>query len=159
MFMVLPHLVMAFDANDESLPAEARTIGEAPTVARAPTVGEAPTVAETPTVARPRPRGVVADSSGTGTTLLTVAAGEPFDSRFGAGSAAAHAAIGYTPLGIDPETGLMLYAYDYKHDVAEAELTGRPMGPKRVGPMAQDVEKAFPGSTARVGGKLVIRGH
>jgi 2-phospho-L-lactate/phosphoenolpyruvate guanylyltransferase len=39
-------------------------------------------------------RSYVADASGTGTTLLAVAAGEELDPRFGPGSAAAHAASG-----------------------------------------------------------------
>lgn len=53
-------------------------------------------------------------------------------------------------LGKDPETGLPLYAYDYKSDVGKGL-------PKRVGPMAQDIEKMFPGSTAKIGGKMVIK--
>lgn len=63
-------------------------------------------LAEALTVAEAHPRAMVADSSGTGTTLLTVGASGPFDSRFGAGSAAAHAAIGFTPLGVDPASTL-----------------------------------------------------
>jgi 2-phospho-L-lactate/phosphoenolpyruvate guanylyltransferase len=43
------------------------------------------------------PRAFVADAQGRGTTLLT-AAGVPLDPRFGAGSAAAHAAGGALPL-------------------------------------------------------------
>ena len=53
-------------------------------------------------------------------------------------------------LGKDPDTGLDLYAYDYVADVEKAERTGQPMGPKRVGPMAQDFEKVAPGSTANL---------
>lgn len=52
-------------------------------------------------------------------------------------------------LGKDPESGLDLYAYRYKSDPKHF--------PKVVGPMAQDVEEKFPGSTKRIGGKLVIR--
>jgi hypothetical protein len=52
-------------------------------------------------------------------------------------------------LGRDPETGVDLYAYRYRDDPKSY--------PKVVGPMAQDVEKAIPGSTKRVGGKLVIK--
>lgn len=85
---------------------EALGLGEASLPAEAPTIGEAPTAAEAPTVAGPRSRGMVADSSGAGTTLLTVADGGPFDSRFGAGSAAAHAASGFTPIGVDPASTL-----------------------------------------------------
>lgn len=60
------------------------------------------------------------------------------------------------PLGIDPETGLPIYAYDYKADVAAAKRGERPMTMKRVGPMAQDMEAAYPGSTHEVGGKQVV---
>lgn len=51
-------------------------------------------------------------------------------------------------LGKDDKTGLPIYAYDYK--------AGSRTGPKRVGPMAQDVEKKYPGSTTEVGGHLTI---
>jgi hypothetical protein len=60
------------------------------------------------------------------------------------------------PLGVDERTGLMMYAYDYITDVEAAKAAGTPMGPKRVGPMAQEVEAAFPGATRRIGGTLVI---
>lgn len=60
-------------------------------------------------------------------------------------------------LGKDRETGLDIYAYDYKADVEAAKKSGRPMPPKRVGPMAQDIERAHPGSTASVGGKRVVK--
>jgi 2-phospho-L-lactate guanylyltransferase len=43
---------------------------------------------------------MVADAPGTGTTLLTLASAAPLDSRFGAGSAAAHVNLGYVPLDI-----------------------------------------------------------
>ena len=58
-----------------------------------------------------------------------------------------------TKLGKDPKTGLDMYAYRYKGDPKSY--------PKVVGPMAQDVEKMYPGSTERVGkkGKLAIRGY
>ena len=52
-------------------------------------------------------------------------------------------------VGKDDVTGLDLYAYRYKDDPKTY--------PKIVGPMAQDVEKAFPGSTERVGGKLYVK--
>lgn len=52
-------------------------------------------------------------------------------------------------LGKDSETGLDMYAYRYKSDPKTY--------PKVVGPMAQDVGKKFPGSTKRIGGKLVIK--
>jgi 2-phospho-L-lactate guanylyltransferase len=51
-------------------------------------------------------RALVADSSGAGTTLLTISDGAPLDSRFGLGSAAAHAALGYVPLDVDPASTL-----------------------------------------------------
>jgi hypothetical protein len=60
------------------------------------------------------------------------------------------------PLGVDEKTGLMMYAYDYIADVEAAKAAGTPMGSKRVGPMAQDVEAAFPGTTRSIGGTLVI---
>lgn len=53
-------------------------------------------------------------------------------------------------LGKDPATGIPLYAYRYKGDPKSY--------PKVVGPMAQDIEKMFPGSTAKVGGKMVVKG-
>ena len=55
-------------------------------------------------------RALVPDAPGTGTTLLTVAAGVEFDSRFGVGSAAAHVALGYAPLDVDVASTL-------RHDV------------------------------------------
>lgn len=59
-------------------------------------------------------------------------------------------------LGRDPVTGLKIYAYDYEDDVEKAKKSGKPMPPKRVGPMAQDVEKMGYARTANVGGKKVI---
>jgi hypothetical protein len=59
-------------------------------------------------------------------------------------------------LGKDGLTGLPLYAYDYKADVQAAKKSGRPMGPKRVGPMAQDIERQDPGRIRHVGGKKVV---
>jgi hypothetical protein len=52
-------------------------------------------------------------------------------------------------LGDDPSTGLPMYAFRYKDDPKSY--------PKIVGPMAQDIEAAMPGSTERVGGKLYIK--
>lgn len=60
-------------------------------------------------------------------------------------------------LGKDGDTGIDLYAYDYKSDVKAAKQSGKPMPPKRVGPMAQDVEKKAPKAVKKVGGKRVIR--
>jgi hypothetical protein len=54
--------------------------------------------------------------------------------------------------------GVDIYAYDYKADVDAAKKSGAPMGPKRVGPMAQDVERARPGSTAKIGNLRVLIG-
>jgi hypothetical protein len=53
-------------------------------------------------------------------------------------------------LGKNPRTGLDDYSWRYKGAPAQS--------PKMVGPMAQDVEKKYPGSTARVGGKMAIKG-
>jgi hypothetical protein len=53
-------------------------------------------------------------------------------------------------MGKDPHTDLNMYAYRYK---------GAPKGsPKHLGPMAQEVEKKYPGSTGRAGGKMFIKG-
>jgi hypothetical protein len=49
-----------------------------------------------------------------------------------------------------------LYAYDYIDDVRRAEEEGRPMPPKRVGPMAQDIEERAPGLVGEVGGHKVV---
>jgi hypothetical protein len=60
------------------------------------------------------------------------------------------------PVGQDGVTGLPIYAYDYKADVERAKATGEPMGPKRVGPMAQDIEQMFPDMVREIGGKKVV---
>jgi hypothetical protein len=52
-------------------------------------------------------------------------------------------------VGKDTDTGLDMYSYRYKDDPKTY--------PKVVGPMAQDVEKKFPGSTKKIGGKLAIK--
>jgi hypothetical protein len=49
-----------------------------------------------------------------------------------------------------------LYAYDYTADVEAAEREGRPMPPKRVGPMAQDIEERAPGLVGDVNGHKVV---
>jgi len=49
-----------------------------------------------------------------------------------------------------------LYAYDYKDDVKRARETGEPMPPKRVGPMAQDIEKNAPGLVIDVNDYKVV---
>lgn len=51
-------------------------------------------------------------------------------------------------LGKDPETGLQLYSYRYKGDPKTY--------PKMTGPMAQEVEEAYPGSTRDVGGRKAV---
>ncbi len=51
-------------------------------------------------------------------------------------------------LGEDPQTGLPMYAYRYKGDPKTY--------PKTVGPMAQDIEKKFPGAVGKVGGHRVV---
>ena len=53
-----------------------------------------------------------------------------------------------TKLGKDPKTGLEMHAFRYKGDPKSY--------PKVVGPMAQDVEKQYPGSTKKFGGKMAI---
>lgn len=61
------------------------------------------------------------------------------------------------PAGADPATGLPLYAYDYKADVVAAKKAKRAMGPKRVGPMAQDVARKYPQAVRTLkGGRKVI---
>lgn len=52
-------------------------------------------------------------------------------------------------VGKDNETGLDLYSYRYKGDPKTY--------PKVVGPMAQDIEKKFPGSTREINGKLAVK--
>jgi hypothetical protein len=56
------------------------------------------------------------------------------------------------PLGTDPTTKLPVYAYDYKADVKGKKTAG----PKRVGYMAQDVEKRYPKAVKKISGKRVI---
>jgi len=56
-------------------------------------------------------------------------------------------------LGTDPQTKLPVYAYDYKADVENVKVTTTP---KRVGFMAQDVEKKYPKAVHKVAGKRVI---
>ena len=55
-------------------------------------------------------------------------------------------------LGTDPKTELPVYAYDYKADVKGKKVAG----PKRVGYMAQDVEKKYPKAVKKISGKRVI---
>jgi len=60
------------------------------------------------------------------------------------------------PVGMDGMTGLPIYAYDYKSDVERARKNGTPMPPKRVGPMAQDIERRAPDLVREIGGKKVV---
>ena len=59
-------------------------------------------------------------------------------------------------IGVDPLTKLEMYAYDYKSDVKASKKTGSALPMKRVGPMAQDVEKKYPALVRKVGGKRII---
>jgi len=52
-------------------------------------------------------------------------------------------------VGIDPETGLMMYAFRYKADPKTY--------PKVVAPMSDEVEAKYPGSTVVIGGKRLLR--
>jgi hypothetical protein len=52
--------------------------------------------------------------------------------------------------------GKGLYAYDYKADVEKARRDGTPMPPKRVGPMAQDIEKKKPGVVVDINDYKVV---
>lgn len=51
-------------------------------------------------------------------------------------------------VGKDKKTGIPLYSYRYKGDPKTY--------PKIVGPMAQDIEEMFPGSTVEVNGKIAV---
>jgi 2-phospho-L-lactate guanylyltransferase len=62
-------------------------------------------------------RAFVADAAGTGTTLLTVGPDVPFASRFGAGSAAAHAALGFVRLDV-PDASTLRHDVDLPADLA-----------------------------------------
>jgi hypothetical protein len=55
-------------------------------------------------------------------------------------------------IGHDPDTDLPVYIYDYKEDVKGKKV----VGPKRVGYMAQDVEKKYPKAVKKISGKRVI---
>ena len=60
-------------------------------------------------------------------------------------------------VGKDPKTGDKLYAYDYKSDVERSEDTGKPMPPKRVSPMAQEVAERNPEDVVDLGGLLGVK--
>jgi ketosteroid isomerase-like protein len=55
-------------------------------------------------------------------------------------------------LGTDPDTKLPVYAYDYKADVKAKKV----MPGKRIGYMAQDVEKKYPKAVKKIAGKRII---
>lgn len=57
---------------------------------------------------------------------------------------------------IDDEGPIPIVAYDYKDDVRRAKKSKKPMGPKRVGVLAQDVERAMPHLVRKVGKRRVI---
>jgi 2-phospho-L-lactate guanylyltransferase len=57
-------------------------------------------------LAAERPRSMVADSAGTGTTLVTARAGLPHSLHFGRGSRALHRAAGYRELPFRSDSGL-----------------------------------------------------
>ena len=52
-----------------------------------------------------------------------------------------------TSMGSDPITGVPIKSFNFK---------SQPNGPKLIGPLAQDVEKAMPGTTKRIGGVLAV---
>ncbi|MDM4762944.1 2-phospho-L-lactate guanylyltransferase [Galbitalea sp. SE-J8] len=79
--------------------------------------------------AREHDRAFVPDASGTGTSLITAADGVAHAAAFGAGSAAAHAAAGYSPLEVDPGSGL-------RRDVDDRAALDAIAG--RVGPRTAD---------------------
>lgn len=82
-------------------------------------------------------------------TLQTIASLAPLGIAAGAAFSDKTMKKDIDKLGKDPETGLDFYSWRYKGASADS--------PKNIGPMAQDVEKKYPGSTARVGGKLAIK--
>jgi hypothetical protein len=57
---------------------------------------------------------------------------------------------------LDDSGPVPIYAYDYKADVKAAKKGRRALPPKRVGPMANDIEKIAPHLVKRIGGKRVI---
>lgn len=61
-------------------------------------------------------------------------------------------------LGRDPDTGNLIIAYDDKDDLEKSEMHGTPMPPKRVGPIAQELEAQNPGLVGEVGGHKVVKG-
>lgn len=68
------------------------------------------------------PRGVVADADGTGSTLVTAAAGVPWTSAFGDGSFERHVALGCTPLPVPDASTLRRDIDTAAHLEASARL-------------------------------------
>lgn len=104
-------------------------------------------------------RGVVPGTyASSGTSSQPIYGASPFQTALGVGTLGAGLLGGASDrtlktdiqkLGEDEKTGLDMYAFRYKGDPKNTM--------KVVGPMAQDVEVKFPGSTVRVGGKLAIK--
>jgi hypothetical protein len=103
------------------------------------------------------PGNVGSTSTGAGTSSQPIYGPSTFQSALGIGTLGAGLLSDRTmktdikKLGKDENTDLDMYAYRYKDDPKDT--------PKIVGPMAQDVEKRYPGSTTRVGGKMVIKSN
>lgn len=97
-------------------------------------------------------------TSGSGTTMgSSTPASDGFSTALGAiakflpmlpGFSDRRAKTDIEPLGIDPLTGLPLYAYRYKRDPKTY--------PKVVGPMAQDIEEAMPNTVREIAGRKIV---
>ena len=61
-------------------------------------------------------------------------------------------------LGRDPDSGNLIIAYDDKDDLEKSEMHGSPMPPKRVGPIAQELEAQHPELVSEVGGHKIVKG-
>lgn len=97
-------------------------------------------------------------TSSTGSSTSTPSSGSPFGQIVGGLTSIAGIAqsdendkTDIKELGIDPETGLRMHSYRYKGDPKSY--------PKVVGPMAQDIEKKYPGTVHKIGGHRVVKGH
>ncbi|WP_022882057.1 2-phospho-L-lactate guanylyltransferase [Gryllotalpicola ginsengisoli] len=75
-------------------------------------------------LAQEHPLAYVADASGTGTTMITIAPDAAAEPMFGEGSAAAHAAAGFTRLEVPAEWGLRRDV-DSPEDLAALPAPGR----------------------------------
>lgn len=105
-------------------------------------------------------RGVVPNSFGTSSTNNQPIYGQsPLNTALSLGTMAAGAfgassrklKTDIQKIGKDEDTGLNMYAYRYKGDPKNTV--------KVVGPMAEDIEKRFPGSTAEIDGIPVVKPH